>query len=164
LAYASLLPQMALSALFFAATGRTARSGELLMLAALTLVPTMVISTLCPALGPFGTKGGENAAFLPDLLALRAGGPWHFELQAMQGIITMPSYHVVLAVLFIHAFRRTGPIGWAVAGLNALMLPAIPPIGGHYFADMPVGGAIAVLGILSWRRWHKAERVAAASA
>jgi hypothetical protein len=163
LAYASLLPQILLSVLFFAATGRTGRSIELITLAALTLLPTILISILCPVLGPFGRYGGAEAKFLRDLLALRAGGPWHFELPALQGIIQMPSYHVVLAVLFTYAFRRTGPVGWAVAGLNVLMLPAIPPIGGHYLSDMIVGGAIAVLCILGWRRWHPGTRMASAA-
>jgi hypothetical protein len=160
-AYASLLPQMALSALFFAATDRAGRSTELLTLAALTLVPTLLISIFCPALGPFGTYPGADATFLPDLLALRGIGPWHFELRALEGLIQMPSYHVVLAVLFTYTFRRTGPVGWGVAGLNALMLPAIPPLGGHYFVDMIVGGAIAVLGILVWRWWHPGGRATA---
>ena len=109
-------------------------------------------------LGPLGPQGGPDTSFLPDLLALRASGPWHFELAALQGIIAMPSYHVVLAVLFTYAFRRTGPIGWGVAGLNALMLPAIPPIGLHYLVDMVGGGALVMLYILGWRWWHAADR------
>ena len=160
LAYASLLPQILLSIVFFTATGRAARSGELVMLAALTLLPTILISIFWPVLGPFRLYGGPDAVFLPDLLALRAGGPWHFELRTLQGIIQMPSYHVVLGALFTYAFRRTGAIGWGVAGVNVLMLPAIPPIGGHYLVDMIVGGAIATLGILGWRRWHNVERAA----
>jgi hypothetical protein len=73
-------------------------------------------------------------------LALRAAGPWHFNLFAMQGIVTMPSYHTVMAVIFTYAFRGTGLIGYGIATLNLVMLVSIPPIGGHYLFDMLAGG------------------------
>ena len=63
----------------------------------------------------------------------------------MEGIIEMPSYHMVLAVLLTYAFRVPGWSDWGIAGLNALMLLSIPPVGGHYLGDMIVGGAIVVL-------------------
>ena len=144
--YGSLMPQIALAVFFFPTVGLGGRGSELLLLAILTFLPTTLISALCPALGPW--SGGP---YLPDMLALRAGGPWHFDLPTMQGIITMPSYHAVLAVLFIHAFRRTR-IGWGIAALNAVMLLSVSPCGGHYLADIIGGGAIALLCILGWRR------------
>jgi hypothetical protein len=152
LAYAGLMPQILLSIMFFPAIGRSERGSELFLFAMLTLLPTALISALCPALGPFATFGGDDAGYLPHLLALRAGGPWQFNLLTMQGIITMPSYHAVLAVLFTHAYRNTGMIGWGIAGLNGLMLLSIAPIGGHYIVDVFSGGAIALLCILG-SRW-----------
>ena len=152
LAYASLLSQIVFSILFLSATGLSQRSFELLLLAALALLPTTLISALCPVLGPFAIFGGGEQAYLPHVLALRAGGPWHFDLVTMQGIITMPSYHTVLAVLFTYAHRHTGLAGWGVAGLNGFMLLSILPIGGHYFADMVCGGMIALVCILGLRR------------
>ena len=99
---------------------------------------------LAGASGPLRrSDGGGDIAYLRDVLALRAGGPWHFELLAMHGIVTMPSYHTVMAVLFTYAFRRTGLIGYGIATLNLVMLLSIPPIGGHYLVDM-CGGALAL--------------------
>ena len=69
----------------------------------------------------------------------------------MQGIITMPSYHTVLAVLFTYAFRRTGLVGYGIATLNLVMLLSIPPIGGHYLVDVLAGGALA-LGAIAVQR------------
>lgn len=146
LAYASLMPQIVLAVLYFPAAGRSERARELVTLAVLTLVPTAVISALCPVLGPW-----EGASFLPHLLALRGGGRREFDVGTLQGIVQMPSYHTILAVLFTYAFRGTGKIGWGIAGLNAVMLPSIPPFGGHYLADVVAGGTIALLGILGWR-------------
>jgi hypothetical protein len=67
----------------------------------------------------------------------------------MQGIVAMPSYHTVLAVLFTYAFRGTGLLGYGIAVLNVAMLFSIPPVGGHYLVDVLAGamlafGAIAV--------------------
>ena len=69
----------------------------------------------------------------------------------MQGIVTMPSYHTVMAVLFTYAFRGTGLIGYGIATLNLVMLLSIPPIGGHYLVDMLAGGALA-LGAIAVQR------------
>jgi hypothetical protein len=151
IAYYSLQPQAALSIIYFAVSGRTARIGELLLLAGVTLAAAVIISAIWPVLGPFAKHGGGDVAYLPDVLALRAGGPWHFNLFAMQGIITMPSYHTVMAVVFTYAFRGTGPIGYWIAALNMLMLLSIPPIGGHYLVDVLAGGALALVAIAGQR-------------
>ena len=158
-AYDSLLPQFLLAIIYFSTTDRSARIGELLLLAGATLAATALISAIWPTLGPFAAtgqlgvsaNGGGDIAYLRDLLALRAGGPWHFELSAMEGIVTMPSYHTVLAVLFTYAFRRTGLVGYGIATLNLVMLLSIPPIGGHYLVDMLAGGALA-LGAIAVQR------------
>jgi len=154
LAYMSLMPEIVFSVLFFPAMGLSKRGIELLLFAVLTLLPTALISALCPALGPSAAFGGDDTTYLAHLLALRAAGPWAFNLVSMQGIITMPSYHTVLALLFTYAYRGTGPIGWAIAGLNGLMLLSIPPVGGHYLVDMIGGGAIALLVVMG-SRWSR---------
>jgi hypothetical protein len=147
-AYNSLLPQAALSIIYLCCTDRSARIGELLLLVGVTLAATMLISAICPALGPFAMHGDSNGGYpFTDLLAMRAGGPWNFKLISMQGIVSMPSYHTVLAVLLPYAFRHTGLVGYGITTLNALMLLSIPPIGGHYLADMLAGGALALVAI-----------------
>jgi PAP2 superfamily len=161
LAYSSLIPQTMLSIIYFPATDRSARIGELLLLAAATAAATLLISAIWPTLGPCAAKGpsfgacaangGGDVTYLRDVLALRAGGPWHFELSAMEGIVTMPSYHTVMAVLLTYAFRRTGLVGYGIAILNLVMLLSIPPIGGHYLVDVLAGVALA-LGAIAVQR------------
>jgi hypothetical protein len=160
-AYASLLPQVMLSIVYFPATDRIQRTQELLLLAGATGAATVLISAIWPTLGPFAAHGGGDVAYLRDLLALRARGPWHFELTAMQGIIAMPSYHTVMAVLFTYAFRRTGLVGYGIATLNVAMLLSIPPIGGHYLVDLLAGGALALVAISIQRAAtrHRVSRI-----
>ena len=133
--------------------GLAARNGELLLLAILTLLTTTLISALWPVLGPFAAFGeGHELAFLPDVLMLRAGGPWHFDLAAMEGIITMPSYHTgtgSIAHLRVSGYRL-GRVGVSQGSMR-LCCCRSRRVGGHYLADMIVGGAIAVLFMLGTR-------------
>lgn len=155
-AYDSLMPQILLSCLLLPALRMTERCVDLILMAVATLMLTTVICALCPVLGPLAVFGGDDLRYLPHVDMLRAPGPWHFDLPDMLGIVTMPSYHTVLGLLFIHAYRGMGAIGWVVAGLNALMLLSIPSVGGHYLVDTIVGGAIAVSCMLAF---HLAPRL-----
>jgi hypothetical protein len=150
IAYASMLTQILLAIVFLPVIGRAERGIELLLLAMATILPVSAVSALYPALGP--APAGFD--YLPDLLALRSPGPWDFDLRAMQGIVSMPSYHTTLAILFTYAYRGTGAVGWVIAALNTVMLLAIPPMGDHYLCDMFAGGGLAALAIagLRWGR------------
>ncbi|WP_271572771.1 phosphatase PAP2 family protein [Bradyrhizobium sp. CCBAU 11386] len=141
--YNSLFSQFLLVVIYFCKRDMVARIEELMLLMVATLVPTVLISAIWPTLGPFAALAPNDSGFLQDLLELRAGGPLHFNLLALKGIIQMPSYHTALAVLYTYAFRGTGLIGWVVAAVNMVMLLAIPPVGGHYLVDVLAGGALA---------------------
>lgn len=145
--YASLLAQILFAIVFLPIIGRAERGIELLLLAMATILPVSAVSALYPALGPAPAGFG----YLPDLLALRNPGPWDFNLTAMQGVVSMPSYHTTLAILFTYSYRGTGAVGWVIATLNTVMLPAIPPMGDHYLCDMLAGGGIAALAIAGLR-------------
>ena len=56
-AYDSLLPQSVLSIIYFPATDRSARIGELLLLAGATSAATVLISAIWPTLGPCAANG-----------------------------------------------------------------------------------------------------------
>ena len=64
MAYASLLPQILFAIIYFSTTDRSARLGELLLLAGATLAATVLISAIWPTLGPFAAHGGGDAAYL----------------------------------------------------------------------------------------------------
>ncbi|MDA9435465.1 hypothetical protein XH88_27445 [Bradyrhizobium sp. CCBAU 51627] len=149
--YNSLFSQFLLVIIYFCKRDMVARIEELMRLMVATLVPTVLISAVWPTLGPFAVLAPNDSGFLQDLLELRTGGPWHFNLLALKGIIQMPSYHTALAVLYTHAFRGTGLVGWVVAAVNMVMLLAIPPIGGHYLVDVLAGGTLAFAAIVVLR-------------
>lgn len=157
-AYFSLVPQTIIALIYFPATGKSERVGELFLLSGAAAALTASVWAIVPALGPFAKYFSFDVPYVGDVSKLRASGPWHFELGSMGGIVTMPSYHTVMALLIAYAFRQTGPVGFVIAALNSIMLLSVLPIGGHYLVDVIAGSAIA-FGVITIQRMIKSEAV-----
>jgi hypothetical protein len=144
-AYMAGLLQICVSIFYFAYTGNVERNKELWWTAKISLLLSSMLSGIFPALGAyhFYKNSLTNAVHLPDLLVLRDGSVTTFMVQEMQGIITLPSYHTVLAIIFIYAFRGLGVWFYTMCLLNILMLISTPSHGGHYLVDMIAGAAVA---------------------
>jgi PAP2 superfamily len=115
-------------------------SGEFLWLFAVTLLAVIAVSLFFPALGQPGMIGQEH---IDVLLAARAGSA-----SAVSGIITFPSFHSALAVLFIYASRINARAFAVALPLNLLLLAATPVCGGHYLVDTIAGAGVSLLVIL----------------
>jgi hypothetical protein len=117
----------------------------------------LVVFWLAPAIGPWSYYGypaygypasPAEAAFLADFLALREG---HFTaLVTGQGLVTIPSFHVVFAVLFTWVFRQEPWVYPLAITWNVAVIAVTFPVGWHYLADLPAGmilvaGTIAVV-------------------
>ena len=156
--YESSLLQMVITVIVLSFAGLRQRLADYLQLLFLSLVVTAALSCLLPAVGPISSYHLASAAtaglgdaglrHLADFFALREGGFALFDLYKMEGIITFPSYHCVLAVLTAWALWPVRFAGRAALALNALVIVSTIPQGGHYLADMCVGTAIAVLGLV----------------
>ena len=59
----------------------------------------------------------------------------------------MPSYHTVLAILIIYAYRGCRRLFTLALVLNGVMLLSLLSEGGHYLIDLIAGGAVAVVTI-----------------
>jgi len=83
------------------------------------------------------------------------------------GIITFPSFHTALGVIFIFALWPIPVLRWFGIVINLLMMASIPIDGGHYFIDMVAGTVIAVASIVAARtiasRASRAPETSAAS-
>ena len=88
---------------------------------------------------------------LPIFHGLRDGSFRALTGLASEGIITFPSFHAALAVIFIVALWPMPVLRWFGVVVNVLMLAATPIDGGHYFIDMVAGIVIAVLCIMAAR-------------
>ena len=160
LLYASISVQDLYFLVLFGLLGDVWRLREVYWIFFVSCAVTLAFSAIMPALGHVEAfaRGGEFCSYLTDVTRLRHGGNLHFDVASLEGIVTFPSFHTSLAIMLIYAFRRTGFIGIAVAGINLLMLPAIPPIGCHYLVDMLAGAAVALGSIMLVRSCLGAAR------
>jgi hypothetical protein len=148
-AYDSLLMQIAFSVLCFAHLGQRQRNSELFWCVVIALLFTAAGSGLYPAVGALAYFDIDlaRAVHLVDLNRLRLGGQEIFSVPAMQGIVTWPSYHAALAVLFAYVHRGYFLRFVAMAALNVVMLVSTLTYGGHYLVDVLGGIAAAALAI-----------------
>lgn len=121
---------------------------------ALSLATTMLVFLFFPAEAAFAfyrTHGALTGVDLPGynsaIAELRDGRLAAIDLAHMEGIVTFPSFHAAMAVLFVWG-SWTATASWylrlPILGLNALLWAAAVPIGGHYVVDLLGGTAIAV--------------------
>jgi hypothetical protein len=130
----------------------------------IALLTTVVIAGFFPAEAAFAyfgvvSKSDLAVGYIGVITALRDGSLTAIDLHALGGIITFPSFHATMAILFAWAlwpFRKLRP---AVLILNGLMWLAAVPIGGHYFVDLIAGSLTAVIGILLASRTRQAQPV-----
>jgi hypothetical protein len=162
LAYLSSLPQIAAVILVLGFADRHERLATYLSLLPITLICTIALFALAPALGPipsygiggdlYARLGPGGKTFIADFLALRQGRFADFDLAKMEGIVTFPSFHCVLAVLTGWALAPVRWIGVPAIILNTLVVVSTVPEGGHYIADIAAGLAIGFLGLAIWAR------------
>ncbi|HEV2651868.1 MAG TPA: phosphatase PAP2 family protein [Rhizomicrobium sp.] len=152
-AYNSLIYQGLYFGVLFGLMGKRQNLREMFWLVFAAGLLTSAGAALFPAFGPFKTFH-MSAEFLPTMEQLH-GGARHFELAKLTGVVSFPSFHTTMALLYIYAYSRAGVIGWAVAALNLLMLFAIPFFGGHYLVDMIAGGAVALASLAIVRAWPR---------
>lgn len=144
-AYESMFPQVALVFLIAAFHRDPRRLDEYRWTAIVAGLATCLISAMLPAVGATALHGVGGAPWLPDILTLRGAPPATFVLNDMTGIISFPSFHTVLGLLFVWTARGTGPLFWGLAVLNALLVTATLTEGGHHLADV-FGGAAVLAG------------------
>jgi len=145
----------------FGILGDQIRLREMFWVVFVACVLTFAISIFVPALGPFETfRLGDLGGYLTEMKRIRLGGDLRFDLGRLIGVISFPSFHTSLAIIYAYMFRRTGPIGVVIAAANLLMLPTIPFIGGHYLIDMFAGAAVAGLAVATVRFWLRSQMLA----
>src|SRR5450830_1443204 len=117
-------------------------------------VLTILVSALFPAAGAWkhhALVGPFDMSSLSHFEPLRDGRMRDIPLRDMQGLISIPSLHTVMAVLLVYAMRGTGILLPVFIVVNVAMLVSTPIDGGHYLVDVIVGAALA-LGLIALER------------
>jgi hypothetical protein len=165
LAYTSIFPLVFLSAVVLSVRGRSASLWEMTAGFSVGIVVCATISVLLPAIGSVSHAGLEGlaGAGLPNgsgiyhlhaVSAYRDGTSPLLDVRKLEGVVTFPSFHMIMAIIVAAAFRSTGIIGWAVAGWCGLVAISTVPMGGHYLIDL-IAGTLIWLAVRQVCRWDQ---------
>ncbi len=152
-AYLSFAVQTVTTVLVLGIAGQLARLSTFISAFIATTLIIIALSAIYPAAGPwlFLAIQPESAnGFLPAssnswpvFLGLRDGTLHTVYGLNSEGIITFPSLHAALGVLFSAALWRVSGVRWIALALNGLLLMATPAYGSHYVVDVIAGIAVA---------------------
>lgn len=113
-------------------------------------VVCLAFFVMWPAAGPFATYGfrptDAQAIYLTHLEGLRSG--WmHICVKNAQGLITVPSFHVIWAVFLAASARGwVRPFAWA---LNIMVIVSAATTGWHFGIDIVAGLLVALFVLLA---------------
>lgn len=155
-AYGTLAKQSWLVVVYLCLTRRKARVREFLELTVVLFAISILLSISIPAAGApkfYASAVHADVSGWSHFELLRAGSLKLIDLNAMQGLVSMPSVHTVMAILLCWAVRRT-PLAYVVIPLNIVVLLSTPVVGGHYIVDVLAGAVLTVGAIAVRRRWY----------
>lgn len=160
-AYTSILYQAVVAAIVLALLGQYERLQVFVLAGAASLMICCIVAGLMPAVGVFHHLGIDakldhphvdllsGTVHLPHYLALRDGSLTRISFFELHGIISLPSFHTAVALLFVWIFWRVAVLRWVAVAVNGAMIAATPIHGGHYFVDLGAGALVAVAA-LAW--------------
>ena len=154
-AYSSFALQTLMTVLALGIAGQLTRLSSFIAAFVATTLVIIAMSAVCPAAGPWlflDIQPASANGFLPAsstswpaFLALRDGTLHTVYGIRSEGIITFPSLHAALGVLFPLALWRVKGLRWLALGLNILLVIATPAYGSHYVVDVIAGILIAAV-------------------
>jgi membrane-associated phospholipid phosphatase len=159
-AYESSFPLCFLTVLWLSLRGDSLRAWQLVLGFAGSIQIAAIVSVFAPALGNivhagqgglggFGLPPGSGVYHMQAIAAYREGTNPTLDLSNLQGVVTFPSFHMVMALIVAHAWRGRGRFGLAMQGWCVLMVVSTVPIGGHYVIDLAAGTLLwmAIMGL-----------------
>jgi len=156
IAYTLLLPQMVPIVLFLGFSANFERLREFLVTATAAVLVTVFVSALAPASGAWiyhDLRGQVDLAQFSDFIPLRQHVITEIDVTRLQGLISMPSFHTALAMLYAWTMRRHGVWFWLCVSLNGVIVLSTPTEGGHYFVDV-LGGAAVTIVVAGWATYE----------
>jgi membrane-associated phospholipid phosphatase len=160
-----LLPPLIIAAILIPSLcGHSEASRRYVLGIVIAAIVTAALSALWPAVGPWTTQNikptKEQAGVAAYLISLKSSAPVEIDMNNA-GIVSFPSFHVVLAILSavaLSTIRRLRAWAWALAGL--ICISAITT-GWHYGIDILGGLILAIITMIatSWipRVYHSSD-------
>jgi membrane-associated phospholipid phosphatase len=119
----------------------------------IALLMTIAVALWLPAKAAFvhyryAHLPGNAIDYGRAIAGLRDGSLRAIDLTHLAGIITFPSFHATMAILFTWAIWPVGRVRWLASAINSLMWLSAVPIGGHYGVDLLGGSLVALIAIM----------------
>jgi membrane-associated phospholipid phosphatase len=157
-AYHSAGPQLIALYLFLSFACWWERLAEFLAVLAVSSLLTGLVVAFVPAEGAYAFYMPPSemfTSFSPKagmwhhdvLMSLRTSPTPVLEFAKAEGLVTFPSFHTTLAIITTYAVRGVRYVFAPVCALNAIVIVATVPEGGHHLIDLFAGALIAVVAI-----------------
>ncbi len=152
-AYFSALQQLVALSFLLAITRRIDDIAELMALVVASLTLVLLISIPFPASSAFlhyGISGPTTDGTVMDFVSLRSGTMKTINPMEVQGLVSMPSFHIMMAIFLMYGARNIRFIFPVAIALNIVMIASTITVGGHYLADVMGGfvcAAVAIWGV-----------------
>lgn len=149
LSYISMTPQMVVVCGILAWLKKNTQMWELFWLALIILTLCLIASINIPAAGPFAYYNiHSDRHYVTVFRAFHDGTAHVLTGKMVAGIISFPSFHAAMGVLYIYAARGIKLFFPTMLVLNLIMIASTLYIGGHYLVDTLAGVilALAVIG------------------
>jgi membrane-associated phospholipid phosphatase len=139
------------------------RTQELIAITMTSAAICVVIGAFFPAIGAMATLADSELAsrlsphvgrvFVQPLLELRSLTAQVWDIQKLQGLTSVPSYHTALGVFCVYSCWRIRYAREAMIVYATGMILSTPVLGGHYFIDVVAGLGFALGMIAVHRKW-----------
>ncbi|KWW39858.1 phosphatase PAP2 family protein [Cupriavidus metallidurans] len=152
-AYLSFYIQLLTIPIILGLTRHHAELSEFVLLIMLAEALLLIISTAVPASSTFvyfGITAPNTSETVSHFHLLRNGSLQI--INPVQGLVSLPSFHTMVAIICTYALRRLPTIFPLAVMLNVVMIASTPTQGGHYLADVLAGIACGVAVILVFRK------------
>jgi PAP2 superfamily len=155
IAYSSLPFQVFFCYIYNAHTRANWRNSELWWVTFVSLLVTIVISAMVPATNPYvyyGLQGADYFLHMQHFLGLRDGTIHVMQHVNDEGLIQLPSFHTILAIVLTYHLRHNRWFFATAVVLNTALILSCPSEGSHYFVDLIAGAVVAAATIWGVRR------------
>ena len=124
---------------------------------------TIASLAIWPAACAFTFYGYESllnqTRFIQQFGGFRAGTLTLVDAGNLEGLVSMPSFHIAGALMVTWAFRHYR--GWLVllVPINLMMMAATVMTGAHYFVDVPATIALFALSVAAYRQLRLSAQI-----
>ena len=168
IAYASLPFQLFFCYIYNAHTRASRRNSEIWWITFISGLVTMAGCAAFPAINPYvyyGLERADHFIHMQQFMELRTGAIRVIGKMSDEGLVQLPSFHTILAIMVTYNLRYNRWLLLIAAGLNGLLIVSCPTEGSHYLIDVIAGAAVAAATIWGVRlmEWQPATRWVSAS-